>query len=110
MDIATPKTFVVDLSDIDGESTRNTLGNLIRDRVALKRKLTCDWEPLEMGQISTLLQAVQSEFFQVTYPDPMTGTVRTSTFYVGDRSAPMYWQAPDGNYLWKGLSMNFVEQ
>lgn len=110
MDVATPKSFVVDLSDIDGESTRNALGDLIRDRIAVKRKLSCDWEPLRMDQISALLQAVQNEFFQVTYPDPMTGSMRTSFFYVGDRTAPMYWQAPDGSYLWKGLSMNLVEQ
>ena len=39
--VATPKTFEVIISDLDGESNRNTNGDLIRDRIAVKRKLNC---------------------------------------------------------------------
>lgn len=107
--IATPKTFKVDISDLDGEAGRNARGNLIRDRVAVKRKLECEWPPLKDNEISAVLQAVKNEFFQVSYPDPMTGSVQTKTFYVGDRSAPMYYK--DGNqYLWQGLTMNLIER
>lgn len=107
--IVAPSVFQVDIADIDGETRRNARGDLIRDRVAVKRKLNCEWPPLAMGEISTLLQAVKDVFFQVTYPDPMTGRTETKTFYVGDRSMPLL-LVKDGQYLWKGLKMNFIEK
>jgi len=109
-DIPAPAVFKVDISDIDGETTRNAKGDLLRDRITTKRKLSCEWPPLTMAAISTILQAVQDEFFQVTYPDPMTGSMQTKTFYVGDRSAPLYWKDKNGQYRWKDLKMNFIEK
>lgn len=108
--MASPSEFKVDISDLDGESGRNAKGYLIRDRVAVKRKLECAWPPLKDGEISRLLQAVKGVFFQVEYPDPMTGSRQTKTFYVGDRSAPMYFKDGSGQHLWQGLSMNLIEK
>ena len=82
---------------------------MIRDRITTKRKLTCEWPALSMGEISTLLQAVQNVFFTVTYPDPMEGENITKTFYVGDRNMPVY-MIKSGLPLWEGLSMNFIER
>lgn len=107
--IATPKSFKVDIMDLDGESNRNAKGELIRNRVAVKRKLECEWPPLSMSEISTILKAVKDVYFSVTYPDPMEGTIVTKTFYVGDRLAPML-RYDDGKPLWEGLSMNFIER
>lgn len=108
--VATPSVFQVDIADIDGETTRNARGDLIRDRLAVKRKLNCEWAPLTMTEISTLLQAVQDVFFTVTYPDPMTGSnSEVKTFYVGDRTSPLL-LIKDGQLLWKGLKMNFIEK
>lgn len=106
--IATPKSFQVDVSDIDGETHRNAAGQLIRDRIAVKRKLSCEWPPLSQAQASRLLSAVSNVFFNVEYPDPIQGVV-TKTFYVGDRTIPMY-RNIDGNILWEGLKMNFIEK
>lgn len=108
--IATPSIFTVDISDIDGEgSNRNALGQMTRDRIATKIKLTCEWGPLNDSQISTLLKSVRNIFFTVEYPDPYEGSKNTKTFYVGDRSAPMY-NCAGGKNLWSGIKMNFVEQ
>lgn len=107
--IATPKAFKVTISDLDGETNRNAKGELIRDRIAVKRKLECEWPPLTMVEISAILQAVKDIYFQVEYPDPMDGAVITKTFYVGDRTSPMY-RNNNGNILWEGLSMNFIEK
>lgn len=104
---ATPKVFRVEIMDLDGESHRNARGDVLRDRIATKRKLNCEWGPLTNSQISIILKAVQGVFFAVEYPDPLTSEMRTGTFYVGDRSAPMY---RFGNTLWEGLSMNFIER
>nr|DAW12933.1 MAG TPA: hypothetical protein [Caudoviricetes sp.] len=106
--IVAPKSFKVTISDVDGETGRNARGDMVRDRVAVKRKLECEWGLLSQAEMSALLTAVKSEFFTVSYPDPEVGIV-SRTFYVGDRSAPAYSWA---NNLkpWSGLSMNFVER
>ena len=106
--IATPKTYEATVSDLDGESNRNANGELIRDRIAVKRKLNLEWGPLTQNQISTLLSAVSSVFFTVTFPDPELGMI-TKTMYVGDRTAPAY-SFIDGEVKWQGLKMNFIEK
>ena len=106
--IATPKTFEATVSDLDGESNRNANGELIRDRIAVKRKLNLEWGPLTQSETQTLLNSVSSVFFTVTFPDPMSGVV-TKTMYVGDRTAPAY-QCINGEVKWQGLKMNFIEK
>lgn len=111
VEIVAPKIFKVDIHDIDGESTRNAKGDLIRDRISTKTKLICEWPPLELEEISILLKSVKDIYFTVKYPDPMEGKFVSKTFYVGDRSAPMYWYDKTKNKsLWKGLNMNFIER
>ena len=106
--IATPKTYEISVSDLDGESNRNANGVLIRDRIAIKRKINLEWGPLTQNQISTLLNAVSSVFFTVTFPDPQLG-MASMTMYVGDRTAPAYTYI-NGVAKWSGLKMNFIEQ
>lgn len=107
--ISVPSVFQVDIQDIDGESNRNARGELLRDRIAVKRKLNCEWPPLTAEECSTLLNAVSGVFFNVYYPDPMTGRFETKAMYVGDRSVPALY-IKDGKVLWKGLKMNFIEK
>ncbi|MGG7215285.1 DUF6711 family protein, partial [Clostridium nigeriense] len=52
--IATPKTYEATVSDLDGESNRNANGELVRDRIAVKRKLNLEWGPLKQSEIQTL--------------------------------------------------------
>lgn len=104
-----PKVFQVDIQDIDKESERNANGTMQRTRVAVKRKLTIEWGPLRFEDSSAILKAVENVFFDVTYPDPKLGKTTTKTFYVGDRSAPMY-SMINGIAKWEGLKMNFIEK
>ena len=98
------------IQDVDADGTgRNQNGDLFRDRVAVKRKLTLSWPPLAASDMSTLLSAVTDTFFTVSYPDALTGETRSMTAYVGDRTAPMY-SLINGVYLWNSLSMNFIER
>ncbi|MBF0779799.1 MULTISPECIES: DUF6711 family protein [unclassified Granulicatella] len=106
--VVTPKTFQVSISDIDGESSRNARGQIIRDRVAIKRKIECEWGMLTQFEIQQILAAVINEFVTVQYPDPQLGMV-TKTFYVEERSSPAYsWN----NHLkpWSGLKMSLIER
>ena len=108
--IAVPKSYKVTVSDIDGESNRNANGELIRDRITVKRKLEMEWGPLSDDEISTLLKAVKNTFFNCTFPDPQEG-VLTKTMYVGDRSAPAYmYDEKTKSTKWQELKMNFIEK
>jgi len=108
VDIITPKSFAVEINDLDGEAERNAKGNLIRDRIAIKQKIDMEWSALTGSQMAMLLQAVSNVFFDVTYPDPYTGSNSTKNMYVGSRTAPMYkfGSAP----MWAGLKMSFIER
>lgn len=105
--VAAPKTFQVDLVDLDSENTqRNAKGVLMRDRLRQMRKLECEWGPLTNSQISTILTGVSSVNFSVEYPDPQSGGQQTRTFYVGDRTAPAY---NFKNEIWQGLKLDLIE-
>lgn len=104
VDMPTPKSYEVGIQDIDGETNRDASGNMHRDRITTKRKLTMEWPPLTQTQSSTLLNAISSEFFTCTFPDPQDGEI-TKTMYVGDRTTPMLYEGK-----WAGLKMNFIER
>lgn len=107
--VKTPSSMQVDIMDIDSDSYRTAKGNLVRDRVAVKRKIACSWNWLTIAECSTLLQAVEDEFVELTYLDPKLGTVTTKTVYVGDRTSPVY-SFVDGKEGWKGVQMTFTEK
>lgn len=112
IDISDPNTLKWDLYDLDSENGgRNQLGEMFRDRVAVKRKLTCTWPPMEPHDMAALLQAMDAVFFTLRYPDAHDGAYREGEFYVGDRSTPMYvWNNEKQKFLWEGLSANFIER
>lgn len=109
--IKSPQALQWEKEDIDASgSGRNQNGLLFRDRVAVKRKLTCRWPPMESAEMSQLLNAMSPEFFTLEYPDAFDGTQRSGTFYVGPQTAPIYKQNANGTWLWENLSANFIER
>lgn len=110
-EVKTPKTFSAVVQDIDGNSTRDASGNMHRDRITVKRKLSIAWGPLNNNEIATIMQAVSGVFFKVTYPDPQTGAQATASFYVGDRTAAAYsWSDTFSAMMWQNLSFDLIEQ
>lgn len=107
-----PQEYTPDIYDVDASTTgRNAAGMMIRDRVARKHKFNCRWGPLTHQQLTTILQATSDVSFTLTVPDIFTGTRKSFTVYVGDRSAPVYWY-PSNNtdsWMYTELSMNFIE-
>ena len=106
--IATPSRMSVGIYDVSKNADRNAQGDILIDRVAVKRKLEMEWSALTNAEMSSLLSAVTDVFFTVTFPDPQTGGNKTMTCYVGDRTAPVY--KYNGTPLWEGLRMNFIEK
>lgn len=107
-----PATLQYAIQDIDSDTAgRNANGEMIRDRVATKRKISCSWSGLENEEIRLLLNSMTNEFFRLDFPDAMMGGMGSGTFYVGDRTAPLYmWNEKENKYLWEGLQANFIER
>lgn len=108
-----PSSLEWALQDLDSEdgAGRNQSGTMFRDRIAIKRKVSCQWPPMTPSEMSKILKAMDSVFFTLTYPDAHDGAERTGEFYVGDRTAPMYmWSEEKQKYLWEGLSADFIER
>lgn len=107
-----PATLQYAIQDIDSDTAgRNANGDMIRDRVATKRKISCSWSGLENEEIRLLLNSMTNEFFRLDFPDAMMGGMGSGTFYVGDRTAPLYmWNEKENKYLWEGLQANFIER
>ena len=80
------------------------------DRVTVKVKLECRWNALTAQQMSQLLRAMDDVFFDINYFDPHQGGYTTKTFYVGDRSAPVYSMVAGGGIIFKSFSANFIEK
>jgi len=104
-----PKKCDITISDIDGETTRNAAGLLIRDWIAEKRKVEVEWGPLSTAESAAILSKVKKgKFVELTFEDPELGLI-TRTMYVGDRKVPMY-SCINGVPRWEGLSVNFIER
>jgi hypothetical protein len=96
--------------DLDSEdSFRSLSGEMQRDRVTTKVKLECRWNALTADQMKPLLRAMQDVFFDIYYYDPLEGYT-TKTFYVGDRSAPVYSMVAGVGIVFKSFSANFIEK
>lgn len=106
--VVPPKSFQVDVQDVDGETGRNANGDMVRDRITTKRKLEIEWGMLTQSECSAILNAVSAVFFSVSYPDPIAGQ-STRTFYVGDRTAPAY-SFTNKFKPWSGLKFNLIER
>lgn len=106
--IPTPSAFKVGINEISN-AERNANGDMMKDRIAIKRKLEMSWKCLEPEPLSELLKLIDDTFFFVKYPDPKTGLLETKTFYCGDINVDMY-AYRNGNPVWEGISFNFIEK
>ena len=107
--VEAPTEMSVAITDIDVVSNRNANGTMVRNRVAVKRKIECKWGLLTTSQISTILSACSGVSFPITYLDPQIGASTTKTFYPGDRTSPIFFQDGTKGWVWKDLKINFVE-
>lgn len=112
VEVAAPSKFNVTLQDLDSEdSGRNKLtGKMARVRVNTFAKIELEWNNLNRDECTTILNAIGSTFFSVSYVDPKRGR-RTSTFYAGDISTESFNYDEANDLVWyKSIKFNLVEQ
>lgn len=105
-----PSTYqwsLQDVSDPDAGRTEDALMHKLRK--AQKVKLQLAWQNISTEEASPILTAFNPEYVEVEYLDPMVGGYVTKTFYVGDRSVPMYNNTIYGG-LWSNVAFNIIEQ
>jgi hypothetical protein len=104
-----PSAYAVGIQDIT-EAIRNGNGTLIADRIATKRTIDVSWLYLTNAQMAQILTLFTSNFYvSVTYPDPVSGTNETRTFYPGDRKGGVF-KLQSGNIVgWKDVSFSMIE-
>lgn len=94
VDMPTPSSFEWGIQSVSsGESGRTEDGLMHVNLVTRKRKISISYNGASMDDVSTVLQAINPEYFDVYYFDPLVNDYVTKTFYVGDRSAPfkIFW-------------------
>lgn len=101
------KPYKVSLQDLDSDSSvRNVKGEMMRDRIAVKRKIELEFGPLQSDDIRAILGAIAGVFFNVSFIDPLEGHM-TRQMYCGDRTAALYSSNAE---LWTGLKFNLIER
>lgn len=103
-----PQDLTVEINGVDFDSGRMANGMMERNMVAEKRKATISLPPMhsaELQEIMSVVCGLENASLQATIPDPWLGTY-SGTFYVGDRSAPIYNCALD---IWNKVSFSIVE-
>lgn len=108
VDMPSPSGMLFGIQDIS-KAERNARGTMIIERIATKRKIDLEWSYLTPAQLSTLLVAVSPVFFTVTYTDPQTNSLRTGTFYSGDRNAGVM-DYINGNLRYKDVKFSVIER
>lgn len=111
VELPDPSEFTWGLQDVSASDAGRTEDTMMhKNRVGQKRKLNVSWNGLTPDKVSIILQAVNPEYMQVTYPDAMSNSNETRTFYIGDRSAPVHWWHGVYGRYYNKLSFNFIER
>lgn len=97
-------------NDLDGPNAGRTLsGLMIRDRVAVKIKLQITCKDLNGTDLRTLLNLIYEPYVQVTYDDPLYGTV-TKTMYSNNNAATLGHIDSQQQKRWNSITFPLIEQ
>lgn len=106
--IPSPSSFQWEREDLsDSSAGRTEDGKMHKNRIGNKVAVSLSWNNISTAKASQILNAFEPEYVNVRYLDPEIGGYTTKTFYVGNRTAPMY-NSQLG--LWSNVSFKIIEQ
>lgn len=92
------------------KASRNTLGNLYKYRIAVKRSITVNWVALSPVQKASVLNLTDGNSFQLKYFDPQEGDYKYGKFYRGsDLKIEPYPPFKNGEFRMYDISMSLSE-
>ena len=112
VDLPYPKRGVQPVVTTIVNAGRNANGVVIGQRIGRDQyKLNnLEWPWLSAAEWETILRLISDFYFNVTFPDPVTGEERTIRMYCGDRSAEPYWVDSDGHpTYYRNCKVNFID-
>lgn len=106
--IDAPSALSVAVFDVSAGVSRNAAGNAVMDRTAVKRRLEISWAHLRGEALAALLDQIGG-FFDVVYPDPLSGEARSMQCYCGEKIAGIL-RMDAGEPLWTDVKMTWTER
>lgn len=92
-----------DLSASDAGRTEDTV--MDKKRIGQLVGIELQWNKVSIADASKILKLFNPEYIKVEYLDAMQGKYVERTFYVGERSAPLY----NGELgLWDNIAFNLI--
>jgi hypothetical protein len=107
VDLPTPVDFQVGYMDVS-KAERNANGTMIIERIATKRKLFLTYAYISESDASIILAQTAPTTYTVTYMDPQTRSMKSGSFYCGDRTIGML-DYINGKPRYKELTFNLIE-
>lgn len=110
--IVQPASMEVEIEDISSSDAGRTADTVMHKKTLRTiYALSLAWNNLRTAQASAVLSKFDprsiGEYFTVRFLDPYTGTYQTKTFYLGNRTVPMYSAELD---VWSNVSFKIVER
>ncbi len=97
-------------SDLDDDNAgRNKAGNVIRSRVAIKRRMDITCRDMTIEEAQMIQQLIEPVFVSVQYTDLLNGIV-SKVMYSNNGDATISYVYDDRTSLVKGLTFPLVEQ
>ena len=108
--VASPSVFEVGVEDRGDFSMCNVLGQRLADRLAVKRVIDVEWAQLSPEGLADIMNAVtENVFFEVEYPDPVTGERRAAVCRAVEKNVRMH-RLDGGAPVWTQLRMRWEER
>lgn len=95
----------IDVSASDAGRTED--GLMHKKKIRTVDGITLEWAYPTTTELKAILAAFSAEYISITYLSPTAGDFVTKTFYVGDRSSPMYNSTLN---RWENVSFKIVER
>ena len=95
----------IDVSASDAGRTED--GLMHKKKIRTVDGITLEWAYHTTTELKAILAAFSAEYISITYLSPTAGDFVTKTFYVGDRSSPMYNSTLN---RWENVSFKIVER
>lgn len=106
--VPTPSKYQWEQEDVSSsDAGRTEDGVMHKQKLRTVEKISLVWVYLTTAQVSAVLDAFSDEYVNITYLSPAEGKFVERTFYVGNRSAPLYNTVLD---RWENISFNIIER
>lgn len=103
----TPQGLELTVAAVDYESGRSASGNMKRNMLGTCYTYKVTMPPSNTDAVRAGLRELLDAYQTCTFFDPIAGGNRTATYYVGDRTAPVYNYTLD---LWDSWSFTMIEK